>query len=327
MKVLITGGNGFIAKYLKRAMDAIGWEFTAPSKEELDVTHPEDFIRFSVCHYDAVVHLAALLMIDGHRASSYFDVNAIGTFNALEFCRVTKVKTFIYTMTHSDVNLDFVHYPLSSDAPPCFGTGSWEPAKNSIPFIASKIAAKEMVEAYDRQQALRGVVLRLANIRGYGSRDERYNCVFHQFIQKALNGEDIEIWGNPPKTKRDLIAVQDVCSAIIAAIQSQDAHGTYNIGSGIGLTIEQEAEAIIEVFSRWEDLPEMPDVDVEGGKFLGIEARTCYKESKIIHRPDIPEVRKVSCVFDIGKAMKDLHWHPRYSYAAGLRDYKKEMGL
>jgi UDP-glucose 4-epimerase len=147
---------------------------------------------------------------------------------------------------------------------------------------------------------IQGTVFRLANIRGYGSRDTYYNCVFHQFIQKALKSEPIEIWGEH-KTVRDMIYVKDVVAVISIALRSNKAHGLYNIGSGKGLTIEDEAKAIIKVFSP-------PD-----------------KPSGLIYRPDIEEVRKISCIFDISKAKRDLGWEPKYSYEEALADYKKEM--
>jgi UDP-glucose 4-epimerase len=298
-KVLITGGKGFIGRYLSRMMRAEGWYVVDADHNELDVTRPETFDWLRGANFDAIVHLAALLMIDGNKYKpvDYFKVNTIGTFNVLEFCRKEGIPTLIYAMTHSDVN---ARGPIIS--PHCehsFVTGSWE--NNSVPFISSKIAAADMIESYSLSGVIRGVILRLANIRGYGSRDEKYNCVFHQFIQKALRGESIEIWGDPPKTVRDLIYVKDVCSAIMAAISEESEEGYFNIGSGVGLTIEDEAKAILKVFGK------------EG--------------SGLIYRSDIPEVRKTSCVFDTGEACLSLGWAPEYDYVQAMMDYKKEAGL
>ena len=142
--------------------------------------------------------------------------------------------------------------------------------------------------------------MRFPGIRGYGSRDTHYNCVFHQFIQKAIRSEPIEIWGEH-KTVRDLVYIKDVVAAIIGALKSKNAKGLYNIGSGKGMTIEEEAKAIIKAFSP----PDNP--------------------SEIIYRPDIEEVRKRSYIFDISKAKRDFGYSPKYSYEEALIDYKKEM--
>jgi UDP-glucose 4-epimerase len=308
-KILITGGQGFIGKYLSQAMRGMGWQVFDPGKGELDIRVPSSFKLLEGIKFDAVVHLAALLMIDGHAPEKYFETNAMGTFNVLDFCRQNGIKTLIYTMTHSDTNhmSTTQKMRMASDVSHFFGTSSWERAKNVIPFVSSKIAAMDMINAYTHQQVLRGVILRLANIRGYGSQDSKYGCVFHQFVQKAIKGEDIEIWGDPPKTVRDMIYVKDVVRAIIIALQNSAAHGTYNVGTGIGLTIENEAKAIIEVFGK---------TNIAG-----------FKLSRLIYRPDLKEYRKISCVFDIEKTMKELLWSPRYTYREGLEDFKREMEI
>jgi UDP-glucose 4-epimerase len=297
MKVFVTGGNGFIGRYLIRAMLHEGWTVGQSSSDITASLLPAD--ECPGC-YDAVVHLAALLMINQHQPEDYFRVNSYGTFNVLEFCRVNKIKKFVYAMTHSDQNRSPNAVLNEDEENNVFGANSFEAGHNSIPFIASKIAAMKMVEAYDRQGIVQGISLRLSNIRGYGSADTKYNSPFHQFISKAMKGEDIEIWGNPPKTFRDIIYIKDVCSAIIAALKS-DCHGVYNIGSGNPYTIEEEVVNIINVFSP-------PD-----------------KRSKIIYRPDIAEVRNHDCIFDSEKAQKDFYWAPCYSYYRMLEDFKKEM--
>ena len=319
MKVLITGTQGFIGRHLvKMIKEKTDWEIVAPQfveEERLHKYYEETFSKATGdsldvtsaglwkvldrhIDIDAVVHLAALLMIDGHQPEDYFRVNTLGTYNALEFARRNKIPKFIYAMTHSDMNKSRSVY-IGDDDEQIYGTNSFE--NNAIPFITSKIAAANMVDAYSRQGVLNGVNLRLANIRGYGSKDTKYNSPFHQFIVKARRGEDIEVWGNPPKTLRDLIYVKDVCNAVMKTIEVKEARGWYNIGSGKGMTIEEEIKNIILVFSR-------------------LEKRSC-----IIYRRDIEEVRKHSCIFLIDKAKRELGWEPQYSYSDGLMDMRKEM--
>lgn len=298
MNVLITGGHGFVASYLEAELYRLGIRYFAPSKEFLNVTYPDHFGRLRGKSFGAVVHLGALLMIDGHSPEEYFAVNALGTYNVLEFCRQRGIRNLIYSMTHSDTNKAGNVF-IEDDEPQWFGTGGWE--KNAIPFISSKIAAADMIEAYNRMGVLDGKILRLSNIRGVGSADTKYGCVFHNFIQKAKRGEDIEIWGNPPKTIRDMIYVKDVVRAIVLALTNPCLKGIFNIGSGKGYTIVDEAEAIIDVFC--------PTV----------------KKSQLIYRPDIEEYRKKSCVFVCKRAKEELGWSPVYSYREGLEDMKDIM--
>jgi UDP-glucose 4-epimerase len=296
----------------------------------LDVTKEEDFNNLPKENVDAVVHLAALLSIDVAQwtAKDYLMTNALGTYNVLEYCRKSGSKKIIYAMTHSDVNRskDLV---ITEETPREFG--STVGPGNTLPYIVSKIAAMNFIEVYTKEDfekppktsenttkvykeetitrgksksskeaGIQGIILRFPGIRGYGSRDSHYDTVFHRFIQKAIRSEPIEIWGEH-KTVRDLVYIKDVIAAIISALKSEKANGLYNIGSGKGMTIEDEAKAIIKVFSPPDNPP------------------------KIIYRPDIKEVRKRSYIFDISKAKRDFGYSPKYSYEEAMIDYKKEM--
>lgn len=300
-RVLITGGWGFIGRYLVTMMAKEGWYVVAPHKHELNVTSPDSFEKFHALDFDVVIHLAAKLMIHGFTPQQYFDVNTIGTFNVLEFCRKEGIPRLVYGMTHSDTNMHQKRiFPYGCQD---YGTSSWE--NNSIPFIQSKVAAADMIETYNKQKVLKGFILRLSNIRGYGSNDTKYNSPFHQFIDKARKGWPIEVWGNPPKTKRDFVYIKDVCRAFIdaASVATNECPvGYYNIGSGKALTVLEEVEAICKVFCRIE------------------------YSSEIIMRPDIEEVRKGNSLFDISRTRLYFGWRPRYSYEAALVDYKQEAG-
>lgn len=312
--IIVTGATGFIGRYLVDQLVEDGVEVVATGRSErgkayykkagipfvqLDITKEEDFEKLPKENVDAAVHLAALLSIDiaKWKPKDYLMTNALGTYNVLEYCRKSNVKKIIYAMTHSDVNRA-KEVVITEKTPKQFG--STIGSGNTLPYIVSKIAAMNFIEVYAKEARIHGIILRFPGIRGYGSRDTYYNCVFHRFIQKAIKSEPIEIWGEH-KTVRDLVYIKDVVAAIIGALKSEKASGLYNIGSGKGMTIEDEARAIIEVFSP----PDNP--------------------SKLIYRPDIEEVRKRSYIFDISKAKRDFGYSPKYSYEEALRDYKKEM--
>ncbi len=313
MMILVTGAYGFVASYvieelLRQGHDLVltgrslawkkEWEKRGIPYEAVDIRTRREVGFLDKYRVNAVVHCAAALMIDKKHHADYYMTNALGTFNILDWSKQNNVQKFVFPHTHSDMNA-YSEILLPDDADPCFRPGDFE-SGNSLPFITSKVAAAQMVRCYIDNGVFDGHILRLANIRGYGSRDERYNCVFHQFIQKAIAGEPIELWG-ARKTVRDLIYVRDVARAVRMAVESPGGHGVINIGSGVGLTIEDEATAIIEVFSD----PQ--------------------RRSPIVLRPDIPEVRKHSLIFDIAKAKRMLGWEPVYSYREGLEDMKNLM--
>lgn len=311
--ILVTGAYGFLGSYvieelLKRGHDLVltgrrqawrkEWESKGIPFEAVDIRTRREVSYLDRYRVHTVVHCAAALMIDGKHPAEYYMVNAVGTFNILDWSRQNNVQKFIFPHTHSDMNA----YPdlvLPDDAEPCFRPGDFGDG-NSLPFITSKVAAAQMVRSYIENGVFDGHILRLANIRGVGSRDERYNCVFHQFIQKALAGEPIELWGDR-RTVRDLVYVKDVARAVAMAVGESGGRGIVNIGSGVGMTIEDEALAIVDVFSDRQ------------------------RRSPIVLRPDIPEVRRHSLVFDIRKAKEMFGWEPVYSYREGLEDMKNLM--
>ena len=314
--VIVTGAAGFIGRYLVDQLVKDGFGVLATARSQageqyyrklgipfawLDIAREEDFDSLPKRGVEGVAHIAALLSIDiaRHTPKDYLLTNALGTYNVLEYCRKNNVRKIVYTMTHSDVNRA-KELVITEETPRQFGATIG--LGNTVPFIVSKIAASTFIEVYDKDGLIQAIMLRLPGVRGYGSRDTHYNTVFHQFIQKAMRSEAIEIWGEH-KTVRDLIYVKDVTAAISKAFKSGKAHGLYNIGSGRGMTIEDEARAIVKAFSP----PHNP--------------------SPLIYRPDIEEVRKRSYIWDISKAKRELGWEPRYSYYEAMTDYKTEMEL
>ena len=316
--IIVTGATGFVGRYLVDQLVEDGVEVLATSRSEsreayykkvgipfmrVDITREEDFDNLPRENVDAVVHLAALLSIDVEKwkPADYLMTNALGTYNVLEYCRKIGSKKMIYAMTHSDVNRS-KELIINENTPREFGsTRDVAGHGHTLPYIVGKIAGINFIEGFIKEGAIQqGIIFRFPGIRGYGSRDSHYDTVFHRFIQKAIRSEPIEIWGEH-KTVRDLVYIKDVVAAIIGALKSERANGLYNIGSGKGMTIEDEARAIIKVFSP----PDNP--------------------SKIIYQPDIEEVRKRSYIFDISKAKRDFDYSPKYSYEEALRDYKKEM--
>jgi UDP-glucose 4-epimerase len=140
---------------------------------------------------------------------------------------------------------------------------------------------------------------------GYGPHTEGFKAGkpqktgFQVFVENAIHGEPIEVWGDWEKG-RDIIYVKDVVSAIVLALKSNNAMGLYNIASGKLLSLRQEVEEIVEAFSPNDH------------------------RSKIVRRPDIPNSIE-PFLYDISRARRDLGWSPKYSFREMLEDYKEEM--
>lgn len=109
------------------------------------------------------------------------------------------------------------------------------------------------------------------------------------FIDKAIAGEDIEIWGNP-QMKRDVVYVKDLTQMFILAIEKEIKRGKYNVSNGTELTLEQQVKDTIEVFSS-------PEIKIKDIKYH----------------------------YDISNAVADLGYKPKYFHIEMLKDIKEEM--
>ena len=121
---------------------------------------------------------------------------------------------------------------------------------------------------------------------------------YRRLIHMAQGGEPITIWGNPDKV-RDIVYVKDCTQIIEKCISSNAESGTYNVGTGIGTTLKEQVEKIVEVFSP-----------------LGHRSAISYDFDK----PDTTEY-----IFDISKTKQNLGYVPQYGYLEYLHDFKDEM--
>ena len=312
--VIVTGASGFVGRYCVKALAQKGHEVLATARSEkgeevyahskipfvrVDLADAEDLKKLPKEGVDAVIHTAGLLSIDRHPPLSYFMSNSYATYNLADYCANIGVKSFIYTMTHSDVNRSG-RLEITEETPRMYG------GKETCAYIVSKVAAAEAITSISREYGFRVIILRLPGIRGWGSRHtarwggNEQKFVFNLFIEKAMKSEPIEIWGHF-ETRRDLIYIKNVADGIVKALESKTSSGLYNLWSGQGLTIEDEAKAIIKAFCP----PGRP--------------------SRLSYRPDIEEIRRRSYIFTVDKARRDFGYVPKFTYEEAMVDMKRDM--
>jgi UDP-glucose 4-epimerase len=314
--IVVTGATGFVGRYLVDLLARRGQRILACGRNQryaqffadlgvpflpLDVTRAEEFERLPRSDVEAFVHLAALIpaAVQEITTDEFLKVNTLGTFYALEYCRKHRIATFIFSTTRFET-LGHTQLPITEEMGRNFPlTG------DHAAYVISKVAASDLVTHYSQEYGLRGVILCLTGLLGYG-RWEGYtaNGVFHPsafevFYHRAKAGEPLEVWGEA-RARRDSLYVKDAARAVLAAIESPGARGLYLIGSGQGRTVAEEAQVFAEVFGT-------PDRPIP-----------------IVRRPDLRETTP-SYYFDISKARAELGWEPIYSYAEILRDYEKEI--
>jgi UDP-glucose 4-epimerase len=296
LRVLVTGGAGFIGSHLVKALLRAGHfvrvldNFSTGSMDNIvDVARDVEIVVGDVRDYsvvekcirgvDVVIHLAALIDVAEsiERPDLYFEVNIIGTHNIAKACRGVNVLIFA---SSSSVYGDPLKIPIPED----------HLLSPRSPYAASKAAGEALIQAFSSIYGYRPIILRIFNV--YGPKQSRaYAGVVIEFIRRVLRREPPIIYGDGEQT-RDFIHISDVIDAIMKAMSIERARGVFNIGSGKAVTINQLAKLILKTLNR-EDL-------------------------KPVYAPPRPGDIKHS-IADITKSRKILGFEPKISLEEGIK--------
>ena len=300
MNILVTGGAGFIGRWLIKkllddkhqvwALDNLSNgseknidEFKAiPSFKGLtigDIKNNNCLENLFDNKFDICFHLAAGInvqdSIDNPRKT--FEDDVVGTFNVLEQCKKHWCKMiFMSTCMVYERAVDKI--------------AEMHPVKPASPYAGSKLAGENMVLSYWFAYGLPTVVIRPFNTYGPLQKSNSEGGVVSIFIMKNANGEDLNIYGDGTQT-RDLLYVEDCVDFIIKAGFSSKTDGQIvNAGSGNDISINELAGLI------------------------------CKEPTRIKHIQHIhpqSEIRKLLC--DSTKANQQLGWFPKVSLEDGIR--------
>ena len=299
MRVLITGGAGFIGSHLCDLFLAEGCEVICmdnllTGREENIAAHFDNprfhFVRCDVTEYlDVDGDLDYILHFASPASPADFEelgirilkVGALGTHKTLGLARA-KGARFLLAST-SEVYGDPLVHPQSEEYRGnvnCIGIrGVYDEAKRF---------AESMVMAYNRTHGIDVRIVRIFNT--YGERMRRNDGrAVPNFITQSLAGEDVTVYGDGSQT-RSIQHVSDLVAGIRALMRS-DVTTPVNIGNPVEMTLRQLAEKIIELAGS---------------------------DSRIVYRPlreDDPKVR----LPDIAKARTLLNWEPKVGPDEGLR--------
>jgi len=317
-KIIIFGASGFIATYLIDALIELNCDITAIDTDEsinkyygkklkyvdLDIKNESNFSYIPIDNYDSVIHLAALQPANYNESNNpkdYIHTNTIGTLNILEFCRKNNIKRMIYAMSHRNTS---GHWGKIDRIKENHGRSQEYIGEYSM-FSISESAAQDCVMYYRSNYGISTTTLRLPPVYGYGPHLDIFKekkpikTGFQTFIECAISGKPIEIWGDP-NIGRDIIYVKDVVSAIICTLSMSKTSEIYNISSGYELTLLEEVDTIIEVFSD---------------KNSKIPITFSPKKEHSIDR----------FVYDNSLAFLELNWKPEFNFKKMLIDYKQEL--
>lgn len=249
MKVLVTGGAGFIGSHLSRELWQQGHQvrvidsLVGGRKETIadlvgqecfefhhaDIRHAETIAPL-FAGIDWVFHLAGLADIvpSIEQPRAYYETNVSGTFNVLEAARAAGIKRFVYAASSSCYGI-----------PDQFPTPESAPVQPQYPYALTKYLGEELVMHWAQLYDLPAVSLRLFNVYGPHARTTgAYGAVFGVFLAQKINGKPFTVVGDGTQT-RDFTYVTDVAKAFIAAAESELRGEIMNVGSGGTYSVNQ----------------------------------------------------------------------------------------
>jgi UDP-glucose 4-epimerase len=201
-----------------------------------DVLH-SDILAKAMEGVHGVVHLAALWLLQCHEyPRSAFDVNIRGTYNVIEAAIANGVERVVYSSSAS-VYGDALQIPMAED----------HPYNNFTFYGATKIAGEHMFKSLGDRYGLSWAGLRYMNV--YGPRQDykgAYIAVMMKILDRLDQGLAPVVYGDGSQ-QYDFVHVTDVARANVAALRSEATGECYNVGRGIGTSIREITEMLIQL--------------------------------------------------------------------------------
>ena len=258
MKVLLTGGAGFVGSHVADQLLARGHEvavvddLSSGKKENIPdgTMFYEQDIRdgcaeiFEEFEPDVLCHQAAQMDVRRSVKAPDFDadVNVLGTIRLLQRCVAQGVRRVVFASTGGAVYGEQREFPAPED----------HPQYPISPYGVSKLAGERYLHFYNIQYGLPYAALRYANV--YGPRQDPHGeaGVVAIFCGNLAAGRGSTINGSGEQT-RDYVYVEDVARANVLALEGDAPSGAYNVGTGIETSVNELYEILNETSGR--DLP------------------------------------------------------------------------
>ncbi len=296
MKILVTGGAGFIGSHIVDAYVNAGHSVVVIDDLSMGVrenVNPkakfyQSDIRdksiadiFETERPDVVNHHAAQMDVRKSVDDPMFDasVNIIGVLNLLENCKKNNVKKFIFASTGGAIYGEQDYFPADEN----------HPVRPLSPYGITKLSTEKYLFYYKQVFGLQYVVLRYANVFGPRQNPHGEAGVVAIFSKKMLEGGQPHINGDGKQT-RDYVFVDDVVRANLLALDYPESD-IFNIGTGIET-----------------------DVNVLFNEIKKLTNSNCYE----LHAP-AKLGEQLRSVLDTKKIEKELSWKPKYNIEDGLR--------
>ena len=276
-KILVTGSEGFVGKNLIRYLKNYSFKIIETKDKSFDLKLNESWKQIEKCDY--LIHLAGKSFVpkSWEEPARFIENNILLITNALEYCRVNKTK-LIFLSSYLYGNCKKM--PIKENAP----------IEATNPYALSKLLSEKLCYFYKNNFQVNNIILRVFNLYGPGQPKE-------YLLSKITNQVKYEniIKVDDLSPKRDYVYIDDLCSAIVKAINYRGNEHIFNIGSGKSYSVKEVIDFIQNIY----------------GTSLNI------KEKKLIRKNEI-----LNTIADINLAKKELEWFPIYDLKEGLKKIK-----
>jgi len=278
LKILITGGTGFIGshltQFLKKDNDITIYDVKKPIEKDVkfilgDILDEQKILQ-SFQDFDAIIHLAATVGVKNTETNPVLTLNTniLGTKNILEACKKHNIKKMIFASS-SEIYGEPRKVPIDEIQTP-------------IPITTygiSKLASEEYLKSYAKTCGFNYSILRFFNVVG-PKQSSRF--VLPEFIKNALNNKPLVIHGNGLQI-RAFCHIADICQGIEKSICKGDGE-IFNIGNDLEpITIENLAKKVISVLNSQSTI-----------KYISFEKSGRNREQEIMTRiPSIQKAKKI----------------------------------
>ena len=298
-RCVVLGGCGFLGSVISRHLVEHGWKVRVFDQKGINTWRLEtildeiefvtgDFLNTSdlagaVNDMPTVLHFIGTTVPQSSMSDIQFDIetNIAASVRLLDIVRRNENQRIIFASSGGTV------YGVNQNHGPHLETDPTEPI---VSYGVSKLTIEKYLQLFGHNFGVPYVILRIANPYGESQSVDQPQGAVGVFLNKAIHGQKIEIWGDG-SVIRDYIYESDVASAVNAVLETDKISGVYNIGSGVGTSLNNLLDVIREV--------------------TGLPCEVAYHDSR---KFDV-----ASNILNIEKVRKHFGWSPRINLDEGIR--------
>ncbi len=313
-KAIVFGATGQLGCYSVLALQEAGYEVVAVGRRITDngyfnsigakyigkfqLENENDYTNLPDQKYDVVVNMAGTMPAHANRdMMPYVQSIVVGTVNLCNWMRKNSCKRIIFNTTPSDVAAHWgTTIPIDDDASRSFPKNGNDHAIYAI----CKSAAADILEHMQISEGFEPCVFRHFMVYGwhpdayYYLEGQKRILPWRYIIRRCINGENIEVYGDPTR-KKELLYIKDFGRAVVKAANGHEC-GIFNLPGYKPYTLDEMIDGIIHAFGN--------------------------KNTKKLYRPDMPDTPQI--LLSHKKSKNILGWTPIWTWQAACEDMKKE---